>query len=131
MTWELIQRIKAGASQKTCTFGDANYPFDSRPYGTALAQEGHPYIQQWTSGEWSPEAIVDCKKFLQGILDRRSIAMLAVLAVARRHDPDDRISQWLEELSEQDRSRIEFIARIAIGESEWDEYFKGWNDFTF
>lgn len=131
MTWSLIQRINAGASRKTCSFGNSNYPFDSRPYGTALEQEGHPHIQQWTAGEWSIDSIADCKLFLQEIIDRRSIAMLAVLAVARRNDPDDRITRWLEALSERDRSRIDFMVRIAIGEPEWDEYFKDWNDCDF
>lgn len=131
MTWSLIQRINAGASRKTCNLGEGTYPFDARPYGTALEQEGHPYIQQWIAGNWSIESIADCRNFIQAILDRRSIAMLAVLAVARQCDPDDRIDRWLQELPEKDRSRIDFMSRIAIGEPEWDEYFKGWNDRDF
>ncbi len=126
MTWNLIQAINAGASRKTCSLGEGSVPFDARPYGTALEQEGFPYIRQWSNGQWSAESKADCYQFLRAVVERRSVPMLAVLAIARQKDPENFIGQWIEALSPKERASLTLTAKIAIGEPEWDEFFKGW-----
>jgi hypothetical protein len=86
--WDLIQRINAGASHKVCAMGDGSYKYDTRPYGTALQQEGYPKIQQWINLQWSNESEIECFKFLRDAISRGSIPMLEVAASALKDSPD-------------------------------------------
>lgn len=122
-----IQRFQVGASPATCKMGGADYPFDSRAYGSALRAEGYPLITRWIEGDWDAECEAECLGLLKTAIAHGSFPMLAVACLALVDSPKK--AQLTAQLSTAERAKL--VSLIKIGSALDDEcgtIIRSWND---
>jgi hypothetical protein len=112
--WDRIQQVQVGASRQVCqrcSSDEHPYQYDSRPYGTALA-DLFPGIGQWTQGHWSEETIAECLALFRYAISHRSRPMLAVGVEAVKAYPTVKARIWAA-LTEQEKVILK--QSLAIG----------------
>lgn len=125
-----VQRFTVGASPSTCKMGGANYEFDSRPYATALKQEGYPQIDRWIEGDLEePELWAECLHCLRTAISNGSFPMLAVCCLALADSKAK--AKMIGELTGKESARLQSLIKIGSALDETiGKIIKGWSNDT-
>lgn len=118
---QLVNDLPVGASYAVC--GHKRELFDDRPYGMALQESSYPRLRELFDGRWEPHHLALANTLLHDALERGSIALAIVFALAMQGHPPERRSIIWEELSPTEQRRLEFLLALALADPDFDPVF--------
>lgn len=113
--WDQVQQIRVGASSIVCDRCSSRqnpYPYDERPYGTALAAI-FPNIAKWCHGYWDENTVQECLDLFRYAVGHRSRPMLGVGVAAVANYPQVKRRIW-DALTEEEKAIVGRMLKIGI-----------------